>query len=135
MLRITIDNEVYDFNEDRLMISEVILLKRVAGLTPEQLFDGLRNRSCTADTCKGWASPTEPCEVEEHKRSTDFEAIKAMCWLAVRRAKGTDTPKWTAFDFDLNGFDLEEVIEDEPSGDGELDPTSAGLPATEKTSK
>lgn len=142
MLQITIEGESYEFNEDRLMISEVIVLKKVTGLTPDELFEGLRSRTCTPDTCKAWKTDGDapvPCEVDEHKMSMDFEAVKAVCWLAVRRAKGADTPRYSEFDFDLSEFDMAEVMDEdeltELLDEAATDPTSAAEPASEKASK
>lgn len=151
MLRISIEGEALDFDENVMMISETILLKKVAGLSPEELMDGLRNRTCTPDTCVGWKRPSEeagqgevdedeertiPCEGLDHEHAMDPECMKAIAWLASRRTKGSETPKWSEFDFNLLAMDLEVVVTDEDLNElrdeESADPTSV-QPEGEKT--
>lgn len=137
MLRITIDGEVVVFDDNKLMISEAILLHKVARMDRERMFAAFRIRTCDEDSCDKWThepscdptthKPCQPCEVDGHKREQDHEGIKALFWLALRRAKGDQTPKYSEFDFDMGASNIEALPDDEPEAarDGEQNPTSA----------
>lgn len=142
MFVITLEDETYDFDDDHLMISEAILLKKVARLTPERWGEGLRTRTCMSSDCDGWthqpdcdleAKPHQPCvgcNVEEHKLDQDPECVKALVWLAVRRAKGDACPRYSEFDFDFAGIDIDQVdpdADDESDEASGLDPTAPAI--------
>lgn len=133
MLRFHVDGDIFEMDDSKIMMSEAIVLKKVAGLSPERLFDGIKTRTCEKDSCDGWADDV-PCDVDEHKRDMDPESLKALVWLAVRRARGDEAPRYSEFDFNLAEFDFDDSDDDQTDEqtdgeadveDGRLDPTPA----------
>lgn len=73
MLRFTVDGVKWEFDDDRLLNTEAIALRKVSGLTYGQLYDGIAEG--------------------------DAAALTALVWLARRRAG--ETVKFSAVEFDL----------------------------------
>lgn len=144
MFVITLDDRTYEFDYKSLMNSEAIVLKKVARLTPEQMFRGIATRTCLPNDCDGWTHqpecdpdthlPCVGCDVEAHQLEQDPECVKALVWLAIRRANGSDCPKFSEFDFDMaaDKFSIEDVDPDgaEPDNASGLDPTEQAQTAT-----
>lgn len=108
MLRFTVGETVYDWDDDHVLNTEAIALKKASGLTTMQLMEGISE--------------------------FDAEALTAMVWLAKRRAGETEADgkplRMGGLEFDLGGLDLHMVDENgDPvrrtsSADGEAeDPT------------
>ena len=84
MLRITLGDHTFaDFADDKMPVAEGIALKKVSGLTPPRLWDGVND--------------------------FDPEAIKALVWLAGRR-EGAEV-RYSELDFDLGDFTMVEIDE------------------------
>jgi hypothetical protein len=85
MLRVKFDDQALQFDDDRMLNTEAIALKKVTGLTLDQIIDGLNSR--------------------------DPEAQTAMVWLARRRHGETDL-RLSQVEFDVRTFDIDLVDDD-----------------------
>jgi len=93
MLYFTLDDREYEFDQNRLALSEAIAVKRANGLTVRGLQEGLQDM--------------------------DPDALQAMVWLAKRRAG--DAVRMVDIEFDI--VELSRSIRyDEPPGE-QADPT------------
>lgn len=84
MLRFTVDGQTYDWDDDHVLNTEAIALKKSAGITVLELMEGVSE--------------------------FDAEAVTAMVWLAKRRAGETEPDGkpllYSALEFDMGQLDL-----------------------------
>jgi hypothetical protein len=86
MLRITLGEQVLDFDDNRLLNTEAIALRKVSGLTVDEFLRGI--------------SEFEPV------------ALTVLVWLARRRAGETDL-RFSDVEFDMGTtFDIDQLDED-----------------------
>lgn len=85
MMRVTIDGQVYEYDETRLMNTEAIALQKATGFRPPEFAEELK---------KG-----------------DAIALTGLVWLILRR--NGDKGKFDELEFDLAAIDVEQ-LEDAP---------------------
>lgn len=99
MLRIKVNDKAYEYDPDKLLVSEAIRLKAVSGLTVMAWHAGLKEG--------------------------DPEALKALVWLAMTRAG--EQVRYGDLDFDLAGLDIEDD-QAEDAGGGDEEGSAAARP-------
>lgn len=87
MMRVTVGESVYEYDETKLLNTEAIALQKATGLKPPQFAEGLKEG--------------------------DAIALSGLVWLILRRAG--ETVKFDDLEFDLASIDVEAVEEEKPA--------------------
>jgi hypothetical protein len=88
-VKVTIDGQVYDYQADRLMLTEAMEIQEKTGLNLRRWQQGLSEM--------------------------DAYAVKALAYLLKKRAG--ETPDWDTLDFDLAGLDIDDEDPDPPQAE------------------
>lgn len=86
-MKVTVDGQVYDYDDDKLMFSEAADILQRTGMSMRQWQQGLNELNPFA--------------------------VKALVFLLKKRAG--ENPDWDTLDFDLGSLDFEDAAEADPT--------------------